>query len=160
MEIQDPQDTNTNFNNQLPQGSVSATPDEELRRQRLVTIGIISVLIFLVIVFVATLIYLLNPNTSSEQVARIRDVFIIILALQSLFIGFVLVILIIQIARLTNLIQNEIPPILDSTNETVSTLRGTTQFLSDNITEPVIKLNEYLAGFYKFIELLGLTKKK
>jgi hypothetical protein len=42
--------------------------------------------------------------------------------------GLALTILIIQIARLTNLLENEVKPILNSTNETVSNLRGTTKF--------------------------------
>jgi hypothetical protein len=63
---------------------------------------------------------------------------------------------------LTNLLQNEIKPILDSTNETVSTLRGTTQFVSEHLSEPIIKLNEYVAALQKLLELLRLggTVKK
>jgi len=82
------------------------------------------------------------------------------MAFESLLIGAVLVILIIQLARLTNLLQNEIKPILDSTNETVSTLRGTTVFLSNNLSEPLIKLNEYFAGFMKLLDILGIGQRK
>ncbi len=92
--------------------------------------------------------------------AKIRDIFIIFLALESLLIGAALVVLIIQLASLINLVQNEIRPIIDSTNETVNTLRGTTRFLSDNLVEPVIKLNAYLAGLQRMTDLLGLKKKK
>jgi amino acid permease len=74
------------------------------------------------------------------------------MALASLVLGIALVVLIIQLAVLINLLQNEIRPILDSTNETVNTLKGTTQFISDNITEPVIKLNQYLAMIKKLIK--------
>jgi hypothetical protein len=63
------------------------------------------------------------------------------------------------VTRLINLLQNEIRPILDSTNETVSTLRGTTAFLSNNLVEPVIKLNEYLAGFSQLLQVMGLGRK-
>jgi hypothetical protein len=100
------------------------------------------------------------PSTDINTVARIRDVFIIFMALESLLIGFVLVILIVQLARLMNLIQNEVKPILDSTNETVNNLRGTTAFLSANLVEPVIKLNEYLAALQKFTEILGIGRKR
>ena len=86
-------------------------------------------------------IFLINPNlTSYETVARLRDISIILLAIESLFIGLALIILIIQIARLTNLIENEVKPILDSTNETVSNLRGTTRFLSDNLVRTGYKI--------------------
>ena len=95
-----------------------------------------------------------------ETTAHIRDIFIIFMALESLLLGLVLITLIIQVARLTNLLQNEIKPILQSTNETVSTLRGTTAFLSDNLVEPVIKLTEYLAALQKIVQLFGLGRKK
>jgi predicted PurR-regulated permease PerM len=74
------------------------------------------------------------------------------MALTSLVLGIALVVLIAQLAILINLLQNEIRPILDSTTETVNTLKGTTQFLSNNLTEPVIKLNEYLAMFKRIIK--------
>jgi amino acid permease len=97
---------------------------------------------------------------SNETTERIRDVFIIFMALESMVIGLVLIILVVQLARLTNLLQNEIKPILDSTNETVSTLRGTTQFLGDHLAEPVIKLNEYLAGLSSFLKIIRPARKK
>jgi hypothetical protein len=77
-----------------------------------------------------------------------------------LIIGIALVILITQLALLTNLLQNEIKPILKTTNETVNTLHGTVIFLSDNISEPVIKLNEYLAAIKKFFELVRPSRRQ
>jgi amino acid permease len=90
---------------------------------------------------------------------NIRDIFIIFMALISIVIGAALVVLIVQVASLINLLNNEIKPILDATNETIATLRGTTQFLSENLVEPVVKLNSYLAGLTKMLEMIGLKKK-
>jgi amino acid permease len=81
------------------------------------------------------------------------------MALEFLLIGLALVILIIQLANLINLLQNEVKPILESTNETANTLRGTAAFLSQNLTEPVIQLNSYVAALRRAIELLGLARK-
>ena len=61
---------------------------------------------------------------------------------------------------LINLLQNEVRPILHATNETVNTLRGTAEFLGENVVEPVIKLNGYLAGLTRMLELIGINKKK
>lgn len=134
---------------------------EEIRKQRLTAVSVTIVGILLLAGFVTALVFLLNPNLTREgTVARIRDVFIIVMSLESLLIGAALIILIVQLARLTNLLQNEVKPILDSTNETVNTLRGTTEFLSDNLVEPVMKLNEYIAVIQKFFELLGLKQSK
>jgi len=104
---------------------------------------------------VAGLILLLQPGTDT---ARIRDIFIIFMALEFLLIGIVMIILIIQLARLTLLLQNEIAPILESTNQTANTLRGTTAFLSEHLVEPVLKLNQYLAGMNRIISFFKTEK--
>jgi predicted tellurium resistance membrane protein TerC len=132
-------------------------PSEELKRQRLIMIGVIIAAVVLIILIIASIWFLLQPSTDT---AKIKDVFIIFMALQSLFLGIILVVLIIQLARLINLLQNDIKPILDSTNETVSTLRGTTAFLSENVVEPVIKMNEYMAGITKALAVLGLSRSR
>jgi membrane protein implicated in regulation of membrane protease activity len=127
------------------------------RRQRLIMISIVVGALILVALLVVSVIFMVR-NPAATVV--IRDIFIVFMALQSLLLGLVLVILIIQLARLINLLQNEIKPILESTNETVSTLRGTTNFLSDHLAEPVIKLNEYLAGLQQFFTLLNIGRGK
>ena len=126
--------------------------------ERAIIIGIVlAALAFLTIITLVT-VGLLRQD--SETTSKIADVFIIFMGLEFLVIGLVLVILIIQLARLINLLQNEIKPIVESTNETVSTLRGTTQFLSDNLSEPVIKLNEYMAGVSEFFKIVRPKRKK
>lgn len=137
-------------------------PDpQQLRKQRLTIAGIIILIVIFLGLLVTGIVFLVSPGlTSIDTVSRLRDIFIILMALESLLIGLALTILIIQIARLTNLLENEIKPILDSTNETISNLRGTTRFLSDNLVEPVIKLNEILAVFQRVTDLLKLTRKR
>lgn len=138
-----------------PQTAQPGSNNQDLRAQRqTIYIAIIFIVLFLIIT-VGGVILLLQPSTDT---ARIRDIFIIFMALESLFLGLTIVILIIQLARLINLLQNEIVPILDSTNETVSTLRGTTTFLSDNLVEPVIKVNEQFAGLRQLMILIGLAR--
>ena len=126
--------------------------------QKNAMIWVIIAFVVLLLITIGALVFLFTAP--AETVVRIRDVFIIFMAIQSILTGLVLVILIVQLARLTNLIQNEIKPILYSTNETVSTLRGTAAFLSENVTEPVIKLNEYLAGFSQLLVVLSLLRNK
>ncbi len=144
----------------LPSSEKPTGSPEDLRRQRLSMVGIVLAGVIVLAVLVACTVLLLLPSTNASTVTRIRDVFIIFMALESLLLGLVLVILIVQLARLINLLQNEIQPILDSTNDTVSTLRGTTAFLSANLVEPVMKLNESLAGLHKLLEILGIGRKR
>lgn len=134
------------------------SPEERSQRRKLILT--ITIVVILVIGILGTgLFFLLSPGTDASTVSRIRDVFIIIMALESLLIGAVLVILMLQLAQLTNLIQHEIKPILDSTNETISTLRGTTEFLSDNLAEPVIKINEYVAALQRLLGIIGIGRR-
>lgn len=116
---------------------------------------IIGGLLILSLVVVG-LVLLLQPGTDT---GRVRDIFIIFMALEFLLIGGVMIILIIQLARLTLLLQNEIKPILESTNETANTLRGTTAFLSEHLVEPVLKLNQYLAGLNKILSFFKSEKE-
>jgi nitrate reductase gamma subunit len=131
------------------QEEISIEQKAETKNNKYLIIGIIAGILILAAVVVAT-IFLVKAD--KDVTAQIRDIFIIFMALASLVLGIALVVLIAQLAILINLLQNEIRPILDSTTETVNTLKGTTQFLSNNLTEPVIKLNEYLAMFKKIIK--------
>lgn len=118
---------------------------------------IAGVVVLLLLITAAVLLLRADNDTTG----RVRDVFIIFMALESLVIGVALIVLIVQLATLINLLQNELKPIIQSTNETVNTLRGTVTFISDNVSEPIIKLNAYLAGLKQFFEILrpGRTKR-
>jgi hypothetical protein len=131
------------------------TPETQSQSKRIVTLVIVGIVVILVLLSVA-IYFLLQPATPTD---RIRDIFIIVVALESLVIGVALIVLIVQLASLINLLQNEVRPILNATNETVNNLRGTVEFLGENAVEPVIKLNGYLAGMNRVIELMGIKKK-
>ncbi len=129
--------------------------EQEKQMKRLMTAVIAGAVVILGLLGVA-IYFLLQPATPTD---RIRDVFIIVVALESLVIGVALIVLIIQLASLINLLQNEVRPILKATSDTVNNLRGTAEFLGENVVEPVVKLNGYLAGLYRMLELMGLKKK-
>ena len=124
----------------------------EGQRRALLIGGGIAALILVIAAIVGAYALIQRPALA----ASVRDVFIIAMALEFLLIGFAMVVLIIQLAVLTNMIQHEIKPILDSTNETVNTLRGTTAFLSENLVGPVVKLNAYMAGFAQVLDSIGM----
>ena len=128
---------------------------EQERKQKMMTTSIIAGIIF-ILVLLGVAIFLLQPATPTD---KIRDVFIIVVALESLVIGVALIVLIVQLASLINLLQNEVRPILNATNETVNTLRGTVEFLGEEVIEPVMKLSGYLAGLTRMLELMGIKKK-
>jgi len=132
---------------------------ETEKQQRVIVIWGVVFLVLLLAGIVTAIYFLLRPETPAEQVGRIRDIFLIFMALESLLIGAALIVLIVQVASLINLLQNEVRPILQSTTETVNNLRGTAEFLGENIVQPVIKLNGYLAGLQRVIELMGIKRR-
>lgn len=132
------------------QGQSPPSQVSETTQKQYMIIGILVIIVIITLLVLAT-IYLVNPDNSART-EQIRDVFIIFLALESLVIGIALVVLIVQLSNLINLLQNEIRPIINSTNETVNTLKGTAKFVSDNLAEPVIKINQYAAMIKRIVK--------
>ena len=118
-------------------------------------VGIIIGVVVVLALLVGAIIFLLN----SEKTPVIRDIFVIMLGAELFVIGITAVLLLFQTARLINMFQHEIKPVLDSANETMSTLRGTAIFLSDSMVEPVIKVSGYFASIKKALDMLkNITK--
>ena len=92
--------------------------------------------------------------THPSLATTIRDISIIVLALVTVIIGLFLAILIFQLQSLIALLRSEIRPILDSANQTVSTVRGTTTFVSDTVVTPVITVASYLAAARQMVRML------
>ena len=123
----------------------------EQQQRTAVAIAIVVSVVILGGLITAAIFLVNNPATA----ATVRDVFIIFMALEAMVIGVALVVLIVQVAALTNLLKNEIKPILLATQETVNTVRGTAIFVSDNLTEPIMKLNSYVAGLSKIMDAIS-----
>jgi hypothetical protein len=126
------------------------------RQMRTIIAAVIAGVVIVLAGLVVAVYFLLQPGTPTD---RIRDIFIIVVALETLVIGVALIVLLIQLASLINLLQNEIRPIIQATNETINTLRGTAEFLGESVVEPVIKLNGYLASIQRVLELMGIKRK-
>ena len=88
------------------------------------------------------------------NLSSVRDLSIIILALESVVVGVLLGILIVQVTRLVRLLRDEVMPILLSTQETLGTIRGTTTFVSDHVVQPVVKVSSYTAGVRQAVNVL------
>ena len=138
----------------LQSAEMTVSQPESASEKKHTLVIIIGVLIL--IALIVGLVFL--ARAEGQVVTQVRDIFIILMALMLIVIGVALVVLIIQVATLTNLLQHEVKPILHSTNDTVNTLKGTVRFLSDNLSEPVIKLNESLASIKKLVDIFRLKR--
>lgn len=92
--------------------------------------------------------------------ATIRDIAIIVIAVQSIVIGVLIGVLIWQIWRLVKLIQTEIKPILDDAQATAGTVRGTATFVSDNVVNPVIRTNREVARWTAILRSVAPQRRR
>jgi hypothetical protein len=93
-------------------------------------------------------------------VVVVRDIAIIVLAVESLAIGALLIVLLLQIRGLAKMLQEEVQPILESTKETASTVRGTTVFLSDTFVKPLINAVGYASAANRVISVLARGRRR
>ncbi|HSJ54847.1 MAG TPA: hypothetical protein VLC52_13985 [Anaerolineae bacterium] len=115
---------------------------------------VVGILIFLALIGLAIYGMASNP----EFTAVLRDIFIIALALVTIVIGLFLVILIFQLQSLIALLRDEIKPILESANQTASTVRGTTTFVSDSVVKPMIGVASVATGVAHAVKLLAVAR--
>ncbi|MEX2160292.1 MAG: hypothetical protein WD751_00100 [Anaerolineales bacterium] len=142
--------------NSHPTNLPPSAADNE-RPSRGLVAGLIVLSLLILVGLVAAVIYLLQPGAPTEA---IRDIFLILVTLVFLIVGLALVLLVIQLARLINLLQNELGPILDSASEAANTMRGTSRFLSDKLVAPVVRVSAGVAGFRRALELLKFWGRK
>lgn len=145
-------------------GIESPVPDqiEEPTQQELiprlyVAIGIIVALVMAVL-FILVVIWLARSYPATIE--ALRDMMIIALALVSCIFGITLMLLFVMVVRLLNMLEFEIKPILEKTNETLGTVQGTTTFVSQNVVQPVTKASSYVAGVRRGISVLFGDPKK
>lgn len=144
----------------------SAQPSPaELRAQRLLIGGLVVAGLFLIsvivlLVFLSTNAYQAavageGPTPGEVAIGVFRDASIIFVAFETSIIGVLLIILMLQVQSLIVLLRDEIKPMLEAVNETLATVRGTTQFVSRNVVSPVVKWSGYLAGLRRVVQ--GIT---
>lgn len=120
---------------------------EESNGVNSIVIGSIILLITLGLALVIGAVLLaLNAEAAAPGVEIIRDLMIIVLALLLALVGTAIVVLLIQIARLVNLLNNEVQPLIQAASDTINTVRGTATFLSNNLVEPVMAVNSAVKG--------------
>ncbi len=95
----------------------------------------------------------------ADTLANARDLAIIVLALESLVIGAVLLVLVLELRQLIMMLNSEIKPILQSADETARTVRGTTTFVSDNFVTPMVRASSFFSGFIEALRIIAGRRK-
>jgi len=127
----------------------------------LLLLGLIVLLVWLSVNAYQAASIAAGPSPGEVVVGLLRDAAIIFVAFETLIIGVLLIILVVQTQSLIVLLRDEIRPMLEAANETLATVRGTTQFVSHNVVSPVMKWSGYLAGLRRVVrEISGLRESE
>ena len=118
--------------------------------------AIIGITLVLMFVTITVLLVMLVRNPELTQL--IRDIMIIALAIEGLFIGIAIILAIFQITKFIRLLQDEIKPILEQANETLSTVRSTAGMVNENLTGPIMKIAGTLSGTMRFLKMIWPTR--
>ncbi len=113
----------------------------------MIVVGLLLMVVGLLIV--AAVILAMNAQTAAPSVRVVRDLLIIVISLEVIIVGAAVVVFLIQLARLINLVRNEIEPLVEAATETVDTVRGTALFLSKNVIDPVTNMSSVVRGLGK-----------
>ncbi|MCB9435936.1 MAG: hypothetical protein H6673_02965 [Anaerolineales bacterium] len=92
-------------------------------------------------------------------VAIVRDLFLILLVLQGIMISVALILLVLQVSALTNILKNELRPIVDSTQQAADTAKGTALFVGKHAVGPLVQTKAVVTGSRAFIrEMLAIQR--
>ena len=116
------------------------------RRTRLIALGIGII----VVVIVAAFIVMIAAGVTGE----VRDIIIILLAVESLTIGGATLFLLYQIFMLVRLIREELIPLIHTAQDTVNSARGTTVYVSRKIVAPSMRATTTLVRLQTMARVL------
>ena len=86
--------------------------------------------------------------------ATVRDIAIILVALEILIMNGLLVVLIWQVWRLVKMISVEMKPVIKDSQETVGTVKGSAEFVSTSFISPLISTSSRLAGILRSVQVI------
>lgn len=127
--------------------------------ERIVIIVVIALIVVGLALIGVAVFLAFNASSTGPAVEVLRDVLIIVLALQFIVIGVAVTVLLIQVARFVNLLNNEIQPIIESTSETVNILRGTAMFISRNVAQPAVEGTATVRGLSRILGDVDAIRK-
>lgn len=125
---------------------------------RIITIAtaVFAAIIILVVALAIVLMLVTSNVTQTAQIVQLfRDVFIIVLTMLSVIMVILLGTVVYQVARLVNVVQSGSHSVLEHTQEAAQNVRVTTEFVSDQVIEPVIRVSSFLAGLAVLLRELG-----
>ncbi len=127
---------------------ITMTTTERHMRRRMTLIGIgVAVIVLLILLAFAGMI-------AAGVISEVRDIVIILLAIEALAIGGVTLFLLYQVIMLIALLRDELIPLIQSAQETVNSARGTTVYVGRRIIAPSAKAASTVARLQAMVRVL------
>jgi len=140
---------------EAPSDAAAPLTPEETAAKRTQTYIIAGAVGFLVLLVAAIVLMAAFPAAT----VVVRDIAIVFVAVSTFLMGLAMILLIFQLQVLIQVLRDEIQPLLRSVNDTVSTVRGTTEFVSHNMVSPIIKAAGFTSGLQKVVrDVIGVAK--
>ncbi len=86
--------------------------------------------------------------------ATVRDIAIILVAIEILVMNALLIVLVWQVWRLIKMIRAELKPVIKDGQETVGTVKGSAEFVSESFISPLISASSRLAGIRRSAQVI------
>lgn len=90
----------------------------------------------------------------------VRDIAIVLLAIESLVVGVLLAILLVQLRALIRMLREEVEPLLDSAGDTARRVQGTVGLVTDTVVTPLVRVSSAVAGVREAINALIYFKRR
>jgi hypothetical protein len=131
-------------------GAVAST--RQRIRKVVILVTLVPAILFGLLFLAALIVALADVEGAATFIRMIRDLMLVFIALELALIFVAISILLVQVARLLNLLTEEVAPLLDATQETVQTAQNTVQFAGRNVLGPFI---QFSAMMTTLLSLLG-----
>jgi hypothetical protein len=127
--------------------------EQQRQQQRAIaiTVAIGIVFILLVILFVSR--YACGGvEQGTARIACFRDMAIIIIMFETFVAIMLIAVMVVLVAMLTMTVQEKVVPILASAQDTAKRVETTTNFVSDTVVTPIIRVSEIVSGVQGFLK--------
>jgi len=95
-----------------------------------------------------------------EALGVVRDIAIVLLAIESLVVGVLLAILLGQLRALIRMLREDVEPLLDSAGDTARRVQGTVGLVTDTVVTPLVRVSSAVAGVREAINALIYFKRR
>lgn len=133
--------------NRLPDEFVQDTKTQSSRRTMTI-VGVAAAVV--VILIILGFVWMLSAGVTGT----VRDVVIILLAVESLLLVGLTLYLVVQMTLLVRMMRNELMPLIKSAQETVNSARGTTRFVGQKIVRPTAEASANVARLTRMFQVL------